>query len=170
MAVFNIISRFEPAKFGNYAINFLLLAGVFIVCWKLINKISKIIDNFLNNAKVERSVITFLNSISKFSLRILLIITAIVCLGIEITPILAALGASLVTIGLALKDNVANIFSGILIIINRPFKVGDYIEFENLKGKVIKIEMMFTTVETVENKIAVIPNNKLAMNSIIKNK
>ena len=91
----------------------------------------------------------------------------ITCFGVNISSIIAAVGATFITIGLAVKDNLSNVTSGIIIIVNKPFKIGDSLETSNVKGKVTKIEMLYTTLVTQDNKEIVVPNSKLTADYII---
>ena len=88
-------------------------------------------------------------------------------LGLQINSIIAALGAAAVAIALAVKDSLSNVASGILIIITKPFKVGDYIEIEGLEGTVYKIELMFTTLITADNKNVILPNSRVSANNVV---
>ena len=144
-----------------------ILLFLLIGFW-IINRVSKIITIFLRKAHIQESMISFLDSVSKFTLRIILIISILEMMGVNMTSIMAALGASLVTIGLALKDSLANIASGILLIINKPFIIGDYIKVDNVSGTVSKIEMVFTTLTTDDEKVVIIPNSKLISSNIIR--
>ncbi|MBR0423321.1 MAG: mechanosensitive ion channel, partial [Clostridia bacterium] len=88
-------------------------------------------------------------------------------LGFNTTSIIAAIGASFIAIGISLKDSLTNIVSGIILIINKPVHVGDYVELDGVKGTVIKIEMMFSFLQSSEeDKIIVMPNSKLISNNI----
>ena len=105
----------------------------------------------------------------KFSLRILLIVSVLGYLKFNVTSLIAAIGASFVAIGISLKDSISNIVGGIILVTNNPIHVGDYIEFENVSGKVVKIEMLFTTLKSSEeNKMVVIPNSRLVSNNITR--
>lgn len=154
----------------NWVIIFLpkLFAAVIIFAlgWWLTKVICKIIVKAMTKAKVDSTVITFLNSIINTALKVIVIICVLSTLGFDVTTLIATISAAAVTVGLALKDSLANVASGTLIIINKKFKVGDYIETEGLKGKVIKIDMMYTTLCTYDNKEILIPNSRLTSNNI----
>lgn len=137
--------------------------------WWVVNKICKMSLLFFQKSIPDKGITSFLYSIVKFSLRVVLIITALGCLGVNVGSFFAAIGASFVAVGLSLKDNLSNLMSGMVLVINKPIHVGDYIEFENVKGTVIKIEMLFTTLQTDDkNKTVIIPNSKLSANSIVR--
>jgi Small-conductance mechanosensitive channel len=139
----------------------ILLIGV----W-LINKICKISAVIFGQMNLDMGLISFLNSAFKLFLRIILGLLFLSALGINITSVMAALSASIVTAGILIKDSVSNFISGLLLIFNKPIRVGDYIEFENVKGQVMKIEMAFTTLKSPEGNSVIIPNFRLLSNNI----
>lgn len=116
--------------------------------------------------KADQAAISFVCSFSLCALRIIVIISAVAQLGVNVNSIIAAVGAAAVTVGLALKDSMSNIASGVLIIITKPFKAGDFLEFEGLQGTVTKIEIMNTFLNTVDNKEVIIPNSRLTANNV----
>ncbi len=140
---------------------------ILIIGWFFINKVCTLVLIFFQKAISDAGIASFLNSLLKFSLRVILVITVLGHMGLNVTSLFAALGASLVAIGISLKDSLSNLVSGIILVINKPIHVGDYIEFENAKGTVINIEMLFTTLQSEdESKTVVIPNSRLISNNI----
>ena len=122
----------------------------------------------MESKKVDTGAITFFNSLLKVLLRIIVCITAIGQF-MDVTSIIAAVGAAGVTAGLALKDNLSNVASGAQIIFTHPFHVGDYLSVDGkqgVEGTVKKIEIMFTTLATFDNKEIVIPNSSLTISTI----
>ena len=146
-----------------------ILAGiiVLIIALWLAKMLSKIIGRALKRSKTEHAVVTFIMSFVKVALNFIAIITALATMGVDVTSIVTALGAAAVTVGLALQSSMSNIASGVLIIINKPFKAGDLLEFENLTGTVTKIELFNTYLTTLDNKTVVIPNSRLTSNNVV---
>lgn len=140
---------------------------ILVIGWWLASLLSKYLKKAMTRAKVDAGIISFVYSITKNALRIVVLISTAAKLGVNVTSIIAALGAASVAVGLALKDSMSNVASGVLIIINKLFHVGDYLEVEDLQGTVSKIEMMNTTLTTIDNKTIVIPNSTLTSTSII---
>lgn len=140
----------------------ILLIGFF-----LSNKLVVIIKKAMNKSHVDESFISFSNSVLKVIFKSIVILMAIAFLGVNISSIITALSAALVTVGLALKDNLSNAASGVIIIINKPFKIGDFLETNSINGKVTKIEMLTTTLVTSDNKEIIVPNSKLTVDYII---
>lgn len=146
------------------------LAGallIFILGWWLSGIIAHLILRGMERAKVDQGVRDFLHSCVKIIIKIIVVITALSTLGMNVTTLVAALGTAGVAIGLALKDSLSNFASGVLILFNHTFKVGDFIEIEGQKGTVRRIELMFTTLATADNKRLVIPNSVLTSDMII---
>ncbi len=152
----------------NTGLNILIALAVLLIGWWIINKSRKIFISFMQKTSIETGMISFLDSALKLSLRTILIISILPTFGINISSILTAIGASMVAVGLALKDSLANIASGVLLIIYNPFRVGDYIEMDGIKGTVSKVEMMFTTLISENSKVIIVPNSKLTNNSIVR--
>ncbi len=140
---------------------------IMIVGWWLSALIAKGIRKALSKSKVEKGAVSFIYSVTKTFLILIVLVSAIAQLGINITSVIAALGAAGITAGLALKDTLSNFASGIFILFNKPFVTGDYIEVEGSTGTVVNIELMFTTLKTPDNKHVVFPNSKLTENKLI---
>ena len=145
-----------------------LIAGliIFILGWWLTKLICKIVVRAMAGAKVDKTVISFFNSTANAVLKVLVILCVLSTIGFDITTLIATVSAATFAIGLALKDSLSNVASGMLIIINKKLKVGDYIETEGLKGHIVKIDMMYTTLCTYDNKEILIPNSRLTSNNI----
>ena len=156
---------------GKWAISMLpnLVSAivVFFIGWWGIKLVLGILKRALKRGKADHTVISFLDSLVKATLIIILSVTTIGILGFDITSILTALGAAAVAIGLALKDSLSNVASGTLIILNKKFKTGDFIETEGIIGEVMKIEIMYTTLRTYDYKEVLIPNSRLTSNNVI---
>lgn len=155
----------------NWFISYLpnLISGliIFVVGWWLTKLLCKLLLKAMTKGKADPTVATFLHSIINLALKTIVIICVLSTVGFDVTTIITTLGAAAVTIGLALKDSLSNVASGTLIILNKKFKIGDYLETEGLKGVVKKIDMMYTTLCTYDNKEVLIPNSRLTSNNIV---
>ncbi len=152
--------------FINYLPNIISAVLILIIGFWLTRIVGKLILKALKKSKADPTVSSFLHSLIGVTLKIIIVICALSTLGVDVTTIITTIGAAAVTIGLALKDSLANVASGTLIILNKKFKIGDYLETEGLKGKVVKIDMMYTTLCTYDNKEILIPNSRLTSNNI----
>ena len=146
----------------------LLAIVIFIVGWWTVKLIIMFVKKGLSKIGVEKSVITFLSSFCKYILRIFAFIIALTPFGFHISSFFAALGAAGITLGLGLKECVANIASGVQIIVTKPFQVGHYIHLNNVEGTVTRIEIMYSTLMTLDKKEVVIPNS-IATSNILTN-
>lgn len=140
---------------------------ILVIGWWSTSIIDHSLKKMSQKAKFDAGVISFVRSILKVILRIIVVLCAIDRLGIPITPLLTALGAAAVTASLALKDSLSNVASGVIIVVNRMFSVGDYLKLDSVEGRVCKIEIFFTTLLTDDNKEILIPNSKITSSSII---
>ncbi len=156
---------------GEFALDFLIklifAAIIFLIGWWLTKRINKLVIKALNKSNIDPAATHLMSQITLFAMRILVIITVVAQIGVNVTSLIAALGAATVTIGLALQDSLSNLASGVLIIINKPFKKDDYIEFEGLTGVVKKIEISNTILTTVDNKEVIIPNARITANNLV---
>ena len=152
-------------KFGK---NILIAIIVYFIASKLIKWILKLTTKALNKGKIEPIVVKFIYSIIKVGLYVLLFIAIVSIFGIPTTTFVTLFGTVTLSVGLALQGSLANFAGGVLILIFKPFKVGDYIVACGDEGTVVGIDVFYTKLATVDNKMIVIPNGTLA-NSSVKN-
>ena len=134
---------------------------IFAIGWKLSDWLIRIGKRMLNRTGVETGFVTFVGSLLKILLKVIVVIAVLDQLDVNVSAIVAAVGAAGVTAALALKDNLSNVACGAQIILTKPFKVGDYIALNSTEGTVMRIEMMFTVLKTADNREVVIPNSTL---------
>lgn len=128
--------------------------------------IARVIIRVLRKREVEESLLSFLKSFIGITLKILVIITFMSMVGVAMTSFIAILGAAGLAVGLALQGSLSNFAGGVLILLFKPFKVGEFIEAQGFMGSVKEIQMFNTVLYTPDNKRIVIPNGALANNSI----
>ena len=144
------------------------VAFIFIIIGlKLIKWIRKILKRALERNNADTGLIQFLDSLVKYGLYIILILTILQRFGVQTTSIVAAIGSVGVAIGLALQGSLSNFAGGVIILLLKPFKVGDYIIQDGLEGNVSEIQLFYTTLTTPDNRKIIIPNGQLADNSLI---
>ncbi len=146
-----------------------LLTGLIILFFGLwiSNIIARFIGKALRKSKADAGISGFLTSCVKFVLKLVVIIAAVAAIGVNITSLITALGAAGITVGLAMQDSLSNFASGVLILYNKPFLIGDFVEIDGSSGTVKKIELMHTTLTTPENKELIFPNSRVTANKII---
>ena len=121
----------------------------------------------LTRAKVDRTLVSFLGNVANIGLLILIIIAALGKLGIPTTSVTALIGGAGLAVALSLKDQLSNFAAGALIILFRPFKVGDYIKVNGFEGVVSEIKMVQTALSTPDNEEVILPNSVVMSNSIV---
>lgn len=141
--------------------------AIFVVGRWIAKLIRRIVRRVMEKAEVEPIIIGFVSSMAYIALLAFVVIAALGQLGIQTTSFIAILGAAGLAIGLALQGSLANFAAGFLMIIFRPFKVGDFIEGAGVAGVVQNIQIFTTTLNTPDNKTIIIPNAKLSGDNII---
>ena len=167
----NALERFIaelPEKALSLGVRVLFAALIFFIGFRLIKLIRKILNKSLTKASVELGVIQFLDSLLKIALNIILILIVASNFGFDATSVVALMGSAGVAVGLALQGSLSNIAGGILILLLKPFRVGDYIieDSNGNEGTVKEIGIFFTKLQTGDNKIVILPNGTLANNSM----
>jgi small conductance mechanosensitive channel len=140
--------------------------AIFIIGRWIAMLVRRVVRRVMERAKVESIIIGFVSSIAYIALLAFVVIAALGQLGIQTTSFIAILGAAGLAIGLALQGSLANFAAGFLMIIFRPFKVGDFIEGAGVAGIVEEIQIFTTTLKTPDNKIIIVPNAKLSGDNI----
>lgn len=140
---------------------------VLVVGWIVVNKINKFVKKTLDKLDVEPSLITFFGALTLWVLRILLLLSVVSMIGVQTTSFLALLGSAGLAVGLALQGSLSNLAGGVLILLIKPFKVGDFIESGPFVGTVDKILLFTTELTTVGNQKVVMPNGSLANSNLI---
>ncbi len=133
----------------------------------LIKFINRMVRKFFSRADYDPSLESFLQSFINIGLKIVLFVLVITELGVQSSSLVAMLGAAGLAIGLALQGSLANFAGGVLILVFKPFKLGDFISAQGVDGTVKEITIFTTKLSTFGNQIAIIPNGQLSNNNII---
>ena len=144
----------------------LIAVIVFIIGRFLISILNKFIRRLLDRRKVDISIKTFIKSLVNITLTILLIISVVGALGVETTSFAALLASAGVAVGMALSGNLQNFAGGLIVLLFRPFKVGDWIESQGVSGTVREIQIFHTILTTADNKVIYIPNGALSSGTV----
>ncbi|MBQ2804037.1 MAG: mechanosensitive ion channel [Lachnospiraceae bacterium] len=157
-----------PEKILNLGIRILLAVVCFVVGVQLIKLLRKLVRKSMEKANAEIGVTQFVDSFLKTALYVVLIFMLASSFGVDAASIVALLGSAGVAIGLAVQGSLSNLAGGVLILLLKPFKVGDYImeSTTNTEGTVSEIQIFYTKLLTVDNKVIVLPNGNLANNTI----
>ena len=162
------IDKYLPVAV-SFGIRLLLAVVVFLIGTRVIKLLRRIFRRFMERANADTGVIQFLDSLMKAILYFLLIMLLASGFGVDTTSVMALVGSAGLTVGLAFQGSLSNFAGGVLILLIKPFKVGDYIIYvaDGLEGTVAEIEMFYTTLLTPDNRKVVIPNGTLSNNSLI---
>lgn len=150
----------------SLAINLAIAILVFYVGRFIINKIYRVISGILLRRKVDASLSTFILSLVRMLLYFILIVTVIGILGIETSSFIAIFASAGVAIGMALSGTLQNFAGGVLILLLKPYRIGDYIEAQGYAGTVREIQIFHTIISTADNKQIIIPNGGLSTGSV----
>ena len=139
---------------------------IFLVGRFLIKILIRLVKRFLDRTKTEITVSKFLLSLVRAICYVILVLIMLDTVGVKTTSFLAVLTTAGLALGLALQGSLSNFAGGVLILILKPFKVGDYIAAGGLEGTVSKIDLFYTTLVTLDNKMNVVPNGTLSNASL----
>ena len=140
---------------------------VLVLGWYLIGRINRAFKNLMVKKEVEASLVPFLGGLVNFLLKILLLVSVASMVGIATTSFVAVLGAASLAVGLALQGSLSNFAGGVLILLFKPFKVGDFIQSDGVSGTVKSISVLNTLLTTPTGNNAILPNGQVANNKII---
>lgn len=139
---------------------------IFVVGRFLISFIKKLVSKLLMKRHIDAGIQSFVKSLVNILLTILLIIAVIGKLGVETTSFAALLASAGVAVGMALSGNLQNFAGGLIVLLFRPFKVGDWIESQGVSGTVREIQIFHTILTTADNKVIYIPNGALSSGTV----
>ncbi len=155
-------------KLIAFGIQLLAAIVIFVVGRFVLKHIRKFIVKLLEKKSVDAAAVRFLDSLLKVIGYIVILMIIFEQVGVKTTSLVTLLGTAGLSVGLALQGSLANFAGGVMILINKPFKVGDYIKVMDAEGVVREMNIIYTTLTTVDNKHVKIPNGNLA-NSVITN-
>ena len=147
--------------------NLIVCVLILVAGFWLAKMLSKGVRKVLRRSNTDEGLVTFLTSFLSMVLKILVVITAITQLGIEMTSFVALLGAAGLAIGMAFSGTLSNFAGGVIILVLKPFKVGDFIDAQNEQGIVKEIQIFNTYLHTNDNKVIILPNGAVANGNII---
>lgn len=153
----------------DFAIDVILAAIVFAIGTRVIKWLVKIVKNSMTRANIEQGVLTFISSLFKYVLYFVLVLIILSQFGVTASSVIAVLGSAGLTVGLALQGSLSNFAGGVLILLLKPFVVGDYIieNTDKMEGTVAEITIFYTKLLTPDNKAIMLPNGTLSNSSIV---
>ena len=150
----------------SFGTNLLAALAIYFIGRWVATRVVTLMKAALTRAKVDKTLVSFLGNVANIGLLILIIIAALGKLGIPTTSVTALIGGAGLAVALSLKDQLSNFAAGVLIILFRPFKVGDFIRVNGFEGIVREIKMVQTSLSTPDNEEVVLPNSVVMTNSI----
>lgn len=158
-----------PEKAMNLGVRVLLAVVVFLIGMQLIKLVRSIIRKSMKRANAEVGAVQFVDSFVKAALYVVLVLMIASSFGLDAASIVAVLGSAGVAIGLAVQGSLSNLAGGVLILVLKPFKVGDYIKEASSghEGTVTEIQIFYTKLLTFDNQAVILPNGSLANNSLV---
>ena len=152
----------------EYGSRFLLAVLTLVIGWWLINVLTGRVGRLLSLRNADMALQHFITKLANIALKIMLVVNVASMIGVATTSFVAAIGAATLAIGMALQGSLANFAGGVLILLFRPFRMGDWIEAQGTSGTVDSIQIFHTVLRTGDNKTVIIPNGSLS-NGIITN-
>ena len=152
----------------EYGSRVLLAVITLAIGWWLINVLTHRVGRLLAMRNADQALQHFITSLANIALKVMLIVSVASMIGVATTSFVAAIGAATLAIGLALQGSLANFAGGVLILLFRPFRIGDWIEAQGVAGTVDSIQIFHTVLRTGDNKTIIVPNGNLS-NGIITN-
>ena len=152
----------------DFGINLLIALAIFYFGKMVIRLVVRGLRKVMRRQEVEKTLETFVCNLVSMVLLVVVIIAAIGQLGIETTSFIAIFGAAGLAVGLALQGSLSNFAAGVLIVLFRPYKVGDFVEAAGISGVVEQVQILTTVLKTGDNKQIIVPNGQI-MDSIITN-
>lgn len=139
-----------------------LLIGLWLAKW-----LTRTLERAMTRANMEVTLRGFLRNIAYAAMVVVVVVAALQQVGVPMTSVLAVLGAAGLAIGLALKDSLSNIASGVMLIVLRPFRAGDYVQAAGVEGTVEQIRVFQTRLRTIDNRVIVLPNSLITTAVIV---
>ncbi len=161
----NGIDSTTVVTFGK---NVVIALVIFYVGRVVINVIVRGLRGMMQRQEVDKTLETFVCNLVRMALLVVVVIAAIGALGVQTTSLIAIFGAAGLAVGLALQGSLSNFAAGVLIVLFRPYRVGDYIEAAGIAGTVEQVQILTTVLATPDNKQIIVPNSQV-MNSVITN-
>jgi small conductance mechanosensitive channel len=153
--------------FVLYGAQVLAAIFIFVVGYLMAKLLRVILRRGLKTRNVDPTIVVFLSNLAFAAMLVFVVVASLAKLGVETTSIIAVIGAAGLAVGFALQGSLSNFASGLLIIMFRPFRAGDYIKVSDVEGRVSYIELFTTTLLTLDHKTIIVPNSSITSNNII---
>ena len=166
-SIFDLKSGDLSKVIFSFITNVVLAIVITVVGFWFTGILTRFVNKMLQKSDTDAGLTSFLSSFLSMALKIMVVITAITQLGVQMTSFLTLLGAAGIAVGMAFSGTLSNFAGGIMILVLKPFKVGDEIKALGEQGTISEIQIFNTYLKTVDNKIVIFPNGPLANGSIV---
>jgi small conductance mechanosensitive channel len=157
----------DPEKLAAFAGNVLAAIAIYLVGKIVVRILTGLLEKVMVRAKVDTTLSTFLSNIAHSVLITFVILMSLESLGVKTTSLVAIMGAAGLAVGLALQSSLSNFASGVMIILFKPFRVGDFVEAGGVSGAIEEISIFSTLMKTGDNKQIIVPNGSIYGGNII---
>lgn len=151
----------------SYAVNIVAAIAIVIIGMIVARIVSNTVNRLMLARKIDATVADFLSALVRYGIIAFTLIAALGRVGVQTASVIAVLGAAGLAVGLALQGSLFNLAAGVLLVMFRPFRAGEYVDLGGVAGTVLNVQIFSTTMRTVDGKIVVIPNGKIIAGNII---
>ncbi|WP_275258023.1 small-conductance mechanosensitive channel MscS [Citrobacter freundii] len=151
----------------SYAVNIVAAIAIVIIGMIVARIVSNTVNRLMLARKIDATVAYFLSALVRYGIIAFTLIAALGRVGVQTASVIAVLGAAGLAVGLALQGSLSNLAAGVLLVMFRPFRAGEYVDLGGVAGTVLNVQIFSTTMRTVDGKIVVIPNGKIIAGNII---
>ena len=151
----------------SYAVNIVAAIAIVIIGMIVARIVSNTVNRLMLARKIDATVADFLSALVRYGIIAFTLIAALGRVGVQTASVIAVLGAAGLAVGLALQGSLSNLAAGVLLVMFRPFRAGEYVDLGGVAGTVLNVQIFSTTMRTVDGKIVVIPNGKIIAGNII---
>lgn len=151
----------------SYAVNIVAAIAIVIIGMIVARIVSNTVNRLMVARKIDATVADFLSALVRYGIIAFTLIAALGRVGVQTASVIAVLGAAGLAVGLALQGSLSNLAAGVLLVMFRPFRAGEYVDLGGVAGTVLNVQIFSTTMRTVDGKIVVIPNGKIIAGNII---
>jgi len=151
----------------SYAVNIVAAVAIIIVGMIVARLVSNATNRVMRARQIDATVADFLSAMLRYAIIAFTLIAALGRVGVQTASVIAVLGAAGLAVGLALQGSLSNLAAGVLLVMFRPFRAGEYVDLGGVAGTVLNVQIFSTTMRTADGKIVVVPNGKIIAGNII---
>lgn len=144
----------------SYAVNIVAAIAILIVGMIVARVVSNTVNRLMLARKIDATVADFLSALVRYAVIAFTLIAALGRVGVQTASVIAVLGAAGLAVGLALQGSLSNLAAGVLLVMFRPFRAGEYVDLGGVAGTVLNVQIFSTTLRTADGKVVVVPNGK----------